>query len=47
MIRIAFAISLLANVLLGAGLYHAIDQYGSLLIWACDNGNGGQECGED
>lgn len=26
---------------------HYIDRYDSLLLWACEHGNGGYECGEE
>lgn len=45
--RILLALSLLANALLGVGLYRYTEDYNRLLAWSCDNGNGGHECGED
>jgi hypothetical protein len=47
MIRIILALSLAANMLLGTSLYHYASDYDSLLTWACEQGNGGHECGED
>jgi hypothetical protein len=40
-------ISLLANALLSIGLYQYVSSYDLLLTWACENGNGGYECGEN
>jgi hypothetical protein len=59
-VRITLALSLAANMLLGATAYQqardnaamfadrqeVILLYEGLLIWACDHGNGGHECGE-
>lgn len=45
--RIALIISLLVNAIFGAGLYQYASNYESLLTWACENGNGGHECGEN
>jgi hypothetical protein len=47
MAKILLALSLLANALLGVGLYRTVTDYDSLLAWACAAGNGGHECGEE
>jgi hypothetical protein len=41
------AFSVLVNVLLGVALYQTASDYESLRVWACEQGNGGHECGED
>ena len=47
MLRLFLAVSIFANALLGVALYQSSADYGRLLNWACDHGNGGYECGED
>jgi hypothetical protein len=47
MVRTVLVISLLANALLGVGFYRIAGDYDRLLVWACDHGNGGHECGEE
>ena len=46
MIKIILFASLLANALLGVGLYQYVEAYADLSHWACEHGNGGAECGE-
>jgi hypothetical protein len=46
-IGIALALSLLSNAALVIVLHHSVSRYNSLLVWACEAGNGGYECGEE
>lgn len=41
------ALSLVANLLLTVSLHNREADYNRLLVWACEAGNGGHECGED
>ena len=45
--RLALALSMAANIMLGAALASYVDDYARLMTWACENGNGGHECGEE
>lgn len=47
MTKVILIISLALNLTMASALYHYIQDYDSLLVWACDHGNGGYECGED
>jgi hypothetical protein len=46
-IKLILTVSLIANIVLVSAAWHWRDNYESLLVWACDNGNGGSECGEE
>jgi hypothetical protein len=47
MTRTILAMLITANVLLALALASRADDYARLLVWACEHGNGGHECGEE
>jgi hypothetical protein len=46
-IKIILAVSLVANAALVVAAWQYRADYESLLVWACEAGNGGHECGEE
>ena len=47
MLKLILILSLLFNATLVFGLYRTAGDYDRLLLWACEQGNGGFECGEE
>jgi hypothetical protein len=45
--KLAMAIAISTNLILGYMLWTLHAEHDRLLNWACDHGNGGHECGED
>jgi hypothetical protein len=46
-IKVILLVSLTLNMLMAMAVYEYRADYGTLLAWACEAGNGGHECGEE